>query len=197
MFTGLIESTARITEFESSAKKAVLTLKHALRGKINLGDSIAVDGCCLTVVSNRRGLLTFELSDETLRLTKASTYRIGASVNIERAMRATARLGGHFVLGHVDGVGKVVGLKRSAGSLRVEIQAPQGFGRYLIQKGSVTIDGVSLTVSPKGRDRFCVYIIPHTEKLTTISSYERGTLVNLEADVLGKYVERLMARRNK
>ncbi len=199
MFTGIIQGRGEVIHIKKKRESLVLSVKPAFKiSKIKLGESIAIDGCCLTVIGVGRGGVTppvqFDVSDETLRKTTLGSYKIGKIVNIERAMLPTDRLGGHFVLGHVDGVGIVTDVKKNAGSVVYEIKAPKGFSQYLIQKGSVTIDGISLTVSlSKKTNHFSVYVIPHTLKITNLPFKKIGDAVNLEADVLGKYVARLLS----
>lgn len=199
MFTGIIQGRGEVVHIEKKRESLVLSVKPAFKiSGIKLGESIAIDGCCLTVVDPSprpsQGVLKFDVSDETLRKTTLGSYKIGKIVNIERAMLPTDRLGGHFVLGHVDGVGVLSNLKKNEGSVVYEIKAPKDFSRYLIQKGSVTIDGISLTVSlSKKTNHFSVYVIPHTLKITNLPFKKIGDAVNLEADVLGKYVARLLS----
>ncbi|MBI2339415.1 MAG: riboflavin synthase [Deltaproteobacteria bacterium] len=198
MFTGIVQGTGKVVSFHGGKKGGKLTitggiLPHGLR----TGESVAVDGCCLTVVGHRRKSLVFDVSDETVRKTKIRSYRHGTVVNLERALKSSDRLGGHFVLGHVDGVGRVERIKKNPGSLAVTISHPKKLAPFLIEKGSVAVDGISLTAtrlaaSLAGRNRFRVTIIPHTKKVTNMGCLKRGDLVNLEMDMLGKYVGRLI-----
>lgn len=160
--------------------------------KLKTGESVAINGCCLTVVSYKNNQLEFDVSDETMRKTALSQYHSGMKVNMERAMKASARFGGHFVLGHVDGVGIVKEIAAEEGSIRFQISYPREFSQLLIEKGSVTIDGVSLTVCGLTKFHFDLYVIPHTLKETHLEALKTGSRVNLEFDVLGKYVERMM-----
>lgn len=188
MFTGLIEGTGRILKWQSNATGGRLYIApHKKLSGIKIGESIAINGCCLTVVAFKKNTLEFDVSDETLRKTALGTYQAGDTVNLERAMRATARFGGHFVLGHVDGVGKIKSVREGAGSVVYAISYPKVFGRLLIEKGSVAIDGISLTVCDLTDNSFKVYIIPHTLKETNLGTRLKGDAVNLEFDVLGKY----------
>ncbi|MBX7148056.1 riboflavin synthase [bacterium] len=195
MFTGLVECSAKIVDIIKISDGARLVIKPKIPlKKVVLGESVAIDGCCLTVIK-KGATLTFDVSDESIRQTKIKTYQKGTMVNLERAMRAGDRLGGHFVLGHVDGVGKITSIKRNDTSLEITLEAPAGVSEYLIPKGSVTIDGISLTVSGLKKNKFKVYIIPHTEKITNLGERKVGDLVNMEADMLGKYVRGLIAYR--
>jgi riboflavin synthase len=168
---------------------------------LHAGDSIAVNGVCLTAVALERGAFAADLSDETLSRTTLGRLAPGALVNLERPLPATGRLGGHIVQGHVDGVGRVVALHEEAEGRRLEIEGPLALARYIVDKGSIAVDGVSLTVAGVTGRRFGVALIPHTCAVTTLGSLEPGTEVNLEVDILAKYVERLagaqIARRRR
>jgi riboflavin synthase len=177
VFTGLVQERARVASFDGGR----LVVESRLRAEI--GDSIAVDGVCLTVVEVQNGQLAFDVMDETVRRAKP----FAREVNLESALRAGDPLGGHYVQGHVDGVGSV----RSVGP-EVWIDAPSQLLRYLVEKGSVTVDGVSLTVAGLDKQGFAVALVQHTLVLTTLGSLQPGDRVNLEVDVLAKYVERLL-----
>lgn len=196
MFTGIIEAVGEVVSFKGSAQGGRLTLrsKPAFK-KIQVGESIAVNGCCLTVISKKSNPLVFDVSDETLRKTNLGDFKPGHFVNLERALTLSSRLGGHFVLGHVDGVGTIRSLKRTKGSLEMGVQIPKHLFRYLIDKGSIAIDGVSLTVSLQKEGFFSVYLIPHTEKSTNLHAKKVGDSVNIEVDMLGKYVDRLIGKK--
>lgn len=185
MFTGIVEELGRLESFERGRLRIAAT---TVLDDVSLGDSIAVNGCCLTVVAHGDGWWEADVSDETVRRTSLADARPGDPVNLERAVRADARLGGHIVQGHVDGVGEVVA---PVPDLRVRV--PQHLLRYLVEKGSVTVDGVSLTVVEPLEDGFTVAIIPHTAAVTTLGSRAPGDCVNLEVDVIAKYLERLAA----
>lgn len=195
MFTGIIENTARVISWQGSRQsgKFVVMPTHTFK-KIKIGESIAVNGCCLTVVSDKKKCLEFDVSDETVRKTALSHYKVGTIVNLERAMLANARFGGHFVLGHVDGVGKIKAIKKQIGSVVYVIAYPQKFSHLLIAKGSITVDGISLTVCDLTKSEFSLHVIPHTLKETHLSTVKVGTFVNLEFDVLGKYVSRVRGK---
>jgi riboflavin synthase len=181
VFTGIVRERARVLSFEDGR----LVVESGLEP--GTGDSIAVDGVCLTVVERRDGQLTFDVVAETLARAKP----FGAEVNLEPALRAGDPLGGHYVQGHVDAVGRV----RSADGEGLSIEAPWGVLRYCVEKGSIAVDGVSLTIAALGDDSFEVALVPHTLAQTTLGGLRRGDAVNLEADVLAKYVERLLEAR--
>lgn len=190
MFTGIIEQTGRIKKLSLHPKRGGQIFIQPTRKFLHIkqGESIAVNGCCLTVVSHKRGVLLFDVSDETVRKTTFSGSQIGDMVNLERAMRAGDRFGGHMVLGHVDGVGHVLKIHSHKGSREFVFSCPKRFSKLLIAKGSVAVDGISLTVCDLKPGSFSVYIIPHTLKNTHLDKCRVGDAVNLEFDVLGKYV---------
>ena len=196
MFTGLVEEAGEVVSVKRGRKSTELTVRAATvhRG-LRKGDSLAVNGACLTTVRKRGALLGFDVLEETLRVTNLQYVRPGDVVNLERPMRADARLGGHFVLGHVDGVGKVRRWELYGKDWVLEVKVPRKLMRYLIYKGSVAVDGISLTVADLGPDWIRIWIIPHTRDVTNLREARVGSHVNLEADVLGKYVEQLLAKR--
>lgn len=198
MFTGLIEEMAEAVSLRRQPGGAVLAIraKEAAEGAA-IGDSIAVNGACLTVTEKKGRDLSFDLSEETLRSTTLGGLRPGERVNIERSLRADGRLGGHFVTGHVDAVGKIRSKARIGETFKVEIGAPAVVMGLLVEKGSVAVDGISLTVVEVLRESFTVFVIPHTAEVTTIGAREPGDPVNLEADIIGKYVMRFMGGRQK
>jgi riboflavin synthase len=190
MFTGIVETTARVRSLERVGADARLVLEVALEG-LSLGESISVSGVCLTVVSFDAASFAADVSVETLRVTTLGKLTPGARVNLERSLKASDRLGGHWVLGHVDGVGAVSALEEMGGARRVVFEAPRALMRYLAPKGSVAIDGVSLTINRLVDTRgFDVMLVPHTLAVTTLSSLAVGTSINLEIDVLARYVAR-------
>jgi riboflavin synthase len=198
MFTGIVEEVGTVLAIEVHEGHARLHLRcdEVVRDAA-LGDSIAVSGCCLTVTSLPTepdgGGFTADLMAETLRATALGDLEVGAPVNLERAMRADTRFGGHLVQGHVDGVGTVVDRDEQPGTVFLTFEAPEEVARYLVPKGSVTVDGVSLTVvDVPAPGRFRVGLIPHTLEVTTFGARQPGDRVNLEADVIAKYVERLL-----
>jgi riboflavin synthase len=192
MFTGLIETTGRITACERRAAAAVLTVATTLPlSEISIGDSVSVNGACLTVTAKRDAALSFDVSPESLTSTTIGSLRNGQSVNLERAMRLGDRMGGHIVTGHIDCIGKLALMSETSGNHVLEFSLPREHARYLIAKGSVAINGVSLTVNAVMQEGFSVNIIPHTFANTTLEQLKVGDRVNLETDIIGKYVERL------
>ena len=185
MFTGIVEELGRLESLDDGRLRIAAT---QVLGDVGVGDSIAVNGCCLTVVEFGDDWWEADVSDETISRTSLATLQLGDAINLERAVRVSDRLGGHIVQGHVDGVGEIV---EPVPDLRVRV--PVALTRYLVEKGSVTVDGVSLTVVDALDDGFTVSIIPHTSDITTLGSKRPGDLVNIEVDVMAKYVERLMA----
>ena len=195
MFTGLIDDLGEITRLERSDDGVRLTVASSVTGELREGDSIAVNGVCLTATAIAPSTFTTEVMNETLHLSSLGEARAGAPVNLELALRPTDRLGGHIVQGHVDGTGTVVGVVPDGFATRVEIEAPDAVLRYMVHKGSITVDGISLTVAElgPGASSFTVSLIPETLERTNLGQTEVGAIVNLEVDVLAKYVERLLA----
>jgi len=197
MFTGLVEETGELLALERSATGARLTLRAPLVSTdARLGDSIAVNGCCLTVAAREDAVLGFDLLAETLDRTNLGALAPGALVNLERALAAHARLGGHFVQGHIDSTGRVVSFEKVNADHRLEIELPSEFAGYVAFKGSIAIDGISLTVAEVRKASFVVWIIPHTLAVTNLRARRAGDFANLEFDLLAKYVERLLAVRD-
>ena len=194
MFTGIVEElgTVEAVEEQEDALRLSIRAGTVLEGT-GLGDSISVNGCCLTVAATADGVWTADVMQETLDKTSLAGAVPGDRVNLERAVTADTRLGGHIVQGHVDGVGEVRRREPSEHWEVVEISLPDGLGRYLVDKGSITVDGVSLTVVEAGDDSFTVSLIPETLARTTLGFRQAGDRVNLEADVLAKHVEKLLA----
>lgn len=194
MFSGIIECVGTVAAFRPLRGDAELTIASRFRGLV-LGESIAVNGACMTVASKRGSSFTVIVSAESLRRTTLGTLRPGAAVNLERSLRVSDRLSGHFVFGHVDGMGSVKSIEPEGGSALYRFSVPAGFSRYLVEKGSIAVDGVSLTVFDCGRRSFTVSVIPHTASATTLGRMRPGTPVNLETDMLARYVERAVAHR--
>lgn len=194
MFTGLIECEGVITRAERASGGMRLEVYAPEFGRdMGIGDSIAVDGVCLTVVKFIRGAFLTDVSGETLERSTLGSLRQGSKVNLERALRLSDRLGGHLVSGHIDAVGKIE-LRQPAGKFTVyQIQAPPEVMTYVVEKGSIAIDGISLTIARVGADGFTVAVIPQTEETTTLKEKPIGAPVNLEADMIGKYVKRFVA----
>jgi riboflavin synthase len=190
MFTGIIEAVARVIELTSMEATQRLRLETALASELVLGDSLAVNGVCLTVTARQEGAVQFDIGPETARVTNLGALRQGQRVNVERAMRLQDRLGGHLVLGHVDGIGVVEQIRGEGDSYWLAISYPTALAPYFIRKGSVAVDGVSLTVAGLGQRHFDVQIIPHTWQHTTLSALQVNDNVNLECDMIGKYVLR-------
>ncbi len=198
MFTGIIEETGRVMWLRRSSQSG-LQIQIAAPGIIKGladGDSVAINGCCLTVSGRRAEFITFDLLQETLDRTNLHKLRPGASVNLERALRADGRLGGHFVQGHIDGVGSVLSMEKKGDDYRLEVTLPGEFASLVVFKGSIAINGISLTVASVEPESLTVWIIPTTRERTNLEAVQTGDLVNLEFDVLAKYVERMMARRS-
>ena len=196
MFTGLIEDTGRITAIDRRGAAAVLTLSTALPvAEIAIGDSVAVNGACLTVTAKTGTALTFDVSPETITSTTIGGLRAGGSVNLERALRLGDRMGGHIVTGHIDCIGTLTRSSRTAGNSVLDFTLPAENARYLITKGSVAINGISLTVNSVTDNGFSVNIIPLTQVATTLSALKVGDNVNIETDIIGKYLERLTRPR--
>lgn len=193
MFTGIVEELGRFKKIQKGADSARLTIEGAVVPEdVKLGDSIAVNGICLTVTEFNDRFFAVDVMAETLRKTNLEELKPGDRVNLERALRVGDRLGGHIVSGHIDGVGQITGQRREDIALLTEITAPAEVMRYVIKKGSVAIDGISLTVVDRTENNFQVSLIPHTAKMTTLGYKKVGDRVNLESDIIGKYVERLM-----
>lgn len=198
MFTGIVEGIAVVKDIRKRSKEAVLTFKSPkvdLNGMI-LGDSIAINGICLTVVSFKGNTFSVEASQETLSKTNLNKMIKGSMVNIERSLRVGDRLGGHFVTGHVDGTGKIMSVAPAGDSREVWINVPDNLIRYIVEKGSVAVDGVSLTVNRVNSDSFSVNIIPYTQDVTILQKSKTGDVVNIECDIIGKYVEKFVSLSN-
>jgi riboflavin synthase len=197
MFTGLVQEVGTIRRLEPRAGNGGSDLRLTVgfraieRNRLELGASICVDGVCLTVAGLGGDEFTADVSGETLRVTTLGAKAAGARVNLEPSLRAGDSLGGHWVSGHVDGIAEVVATEQDARSLFVHLSAPASLARYIARKGSVTLDGVSLTVNEVDGATFSINLIPHTLEVTTLGSLERGKRVNLEVDLLARYVERL------
>ena len=193
MFTGIVEELGEVVEVESLTDSARLTVRGPLvTADAHHGDSIAVNGVCLTVVETAAGTFTADVMRQTLQASSLGALRPGSPVNLERPMMLSSRLGGHLVQGHVDGVGEIVSREPGEQWELVGISLPAGLARYVVAKGSITVDGVSLTVADLAQDSFVVSLIPTTLGLTTLGRKQTGEPVNLEVDVIAKYVERLM-----
>lgn len=194
MFTGIIEAVGSVAALTPSGGDVTLRIDSGALdlGDVKLGDSIATNGVCLTVVALPGNGFCADVSAETLSLTSLGQLRVGSPVNLEKALLAGARLGGHLVSGHVDGLGTVLRLAADARSTRIDIEAPRELARYIAHKGSITVDGISLTVNQVDGAVFSLNIVPHTQQWTNIGNWQPGTRVNLEVDVIARYLERLL-----
>jgi riboflavin synthase len=193
MFTGLIEATATVLSLEPKGDQARLTLTLPFQDELALGDSVAINGCCLTVAELLPAGTAFDLLMQTLKVTSLGGLKAGSVVNLERAMVAGARFGGHFVQGHVDATGLIVALEASGQDHRFEVALPPEIHRLCIDKGSLCVDGISLTIAELRETSAVFWITPHTFSHTYLHSVKSAQAVNLEADLLAKYVERLVA----
>jgi riboflavin synthase len=201
MFTGIVEEAGVIEKIAPTKKSIELTVRATVCGRgVKIGDSVAVNGCCLTAVKilprGKSKLIQFDLLQESWRRTNFQFGKVGSLVNLERSLRANGELGGHFVTGHVDGLGKIIRWER-AGKDHVDITAPAEVMQYLVFKGSVAVDGISLTVAAVQKKSFRIWIIPHTFEVTVLQERKVGDAVNLEADLLGKYVKKFLAARKR
>lgn len=194
MFTGIVEETGRVRAFtlEASGVWRLAVEARVVREGLALGDSIAVNGCCLTAAQFDADTVTFDVLDETRLLTNFRRLRPGAAVNLERSLRFDGKVGGHFVTGHIDGTGEVEMMEPRGADHYLRVRGPAGAERYVIQKGSVAIEGVSLTVAETQADSFAVWLIPTTLAVTNLKTKRPGDQVNVEFDQLGKYVEKFM-----
>ncbi|RAK22237.1 riboflavin synthase alpha chain [Anoxybacillus vitaminiphilus] len=193
MFTGIIEEVGTIEQMKQSGEAIVLTIgARKILEDVKLGDSIAVNGVCLTVTSFTTQSFTVDVMPETVRATSLRTLKRGSKVNLERAMAANGRFGGHFVSGHVDGVGEIIRKEPVANAVYYEIKVPKELRKYMIFKGSVAVDGTSLTIFGLTDDTFTISLIPHTRAETILGDKQVGDIVNIECDVIGKYVEQFI-----
>jgi len=200
MFTGIVEETGTVEQIKPGAKSIQLTVRANVCGRgLKAGASLAINGCCLTVVKlTARGkcrLAQFDLLEETWNRTNLQFARPGSRVNLERPLRADGNLGGHFVTGHIDGVGRITRWERMGQDHVLDIGAPLDVMRYVVFKGSMAVDGISLTVAGVTRKGFRIWIIPHTYEVTALRERKVGDAVNLEADLIGKYVEKFVSAR--
>jgi riboflavin synthase len=195
MFTGIVQSVGLIRAIEPKAGDVAIDVQTPSMSleSVTAGDSIAVNGVCLTVTSMDAGSFRADVSRETLAMTTLGRWEPGTRVNLEKALLAGQPLGGHYVTGHVDGVGRVVGRRDDARSVRVEFEVPAPLAKYVARKGSVCVDGVSLTVNGVLGSRFDVNLVPHTLDVTILGDYQPGTAVNIEVDIIARYLERLGA----
>jgi len=196
MFTGIVEEMGSVKALRREAGAARLAIAAStVLGNTAIGDSISVNGVCLTVVEMSADEFTADVAVETLSVTNLGELKAGARVNLERALQLSARIGGHLVSGHVDAVGRIRSRREEGSGWRIFFDAPDSVLRYVIKKGSIAIDGISLTVADVDRTGFSIAMIPHTAKLTTLGFKSAGDSVNLETDIIGKYIERLLSGR--
>lgn len=193
MFTGIVEEVGKILQIEKGSKSSILHIEgNLIFDDLKIGDSVAVNGVCLTVTSLSSHTFTADVMSETLSRSSLGTLQKNSPVNLERAMAANGRFGGHIVSGHIDGTGIIESIKRDDNAIWYTIKTPEKLMRYIVEKGSIAIDGISLTVAKLTKTSFLVSIIPHTVKATTLGTKGVGAVVNLENDVVGKYVERFL-----
>lgn len=194
MFTGIVEEIGTVCKIQNGKSSAVLTINaQTVIEDMHLGDSIAVNGVCLTVIAFNKSGFCADVMHETLNRSALGQLTVGNSVNLERAMAANGRFGGHIVSGHIDGTGTIAAIVQDGIAVRYTVQTSDRVIKYIVEKGSVAIDGISLTVTEVESNRFGVSIIPHTQGQTTLSQRKIGDTVNLENDIVGKYVERLLS----
>lgn len=198
MFTGIVEEMGAVISLEKSLAGTRMTLlASTVMSDLKIGDSVSVNGICLTVISKSESNFAVEVSPETLSVTTLGLLAAGTPVNLERAMKLNERIGGHLVAGHVDGVGTIRSRHQEGNAIVFTIEAPQDILKYCIVKGSITVDGISLTINDISNHGFSIAIIPHTAKVTTLGLKQVNDPVNLESDLIGKYVERLLQERGQ
>ncbi len=194
MFSGIVSSQGLLTKVRSFPNYFRIVVQHGnTKNKVQIGDSLAVNGCCLTVVASRKQAYEFDILRETWQRTCLRYVRIPERVNLEYSLRFGDPICGHLVAGHIDGVGEIISYRQKDSDILLEIKPPRNFMSWIVSKGSVAIDGVSLTVAETKKTRFGVWLIPHTLKLTTLGWKRKGDFVNLEADILAKYTQRLVS----
>jgi riboflavin synthase len=198
MFTGIIEDRGKVirVEYQGQEKRVTIGLPPHLT-EVQLGDSINVNGVCLTVAKIKGQAVELDLSQETLQRTVLGELKEGDEINLERALKVTDRLGGHIVTGHIDGIGVIVDKRKERDFFQLRLKIPESVSRYVVQKGSIAIDGISLTVNEYQGGEVQITLIPYTIEKTTLKDKKAGDRVNLEADILGKYVEKLFGQRDK
>lgn len=194
MFTGIIEEVGTVKEVQRNGNNSFIRIQaEKILSDVNIGDSISVNGVCLTVTRYDRNIFQADVMNETLNRSSLGSLRTGSPVNLERAMSANGRFGGHIVSGHIDGTGIITNIRNDGIAVWYTINAKPEIMRYIIEKGSIAIDGISLTVAEVSKNNFSVSIIPHTAEQTILSTKKAGDIVNLESDIIGKYVEKLMS----
>jgi riboflavin synthase len=194
MFTGLVEEIGRVVALDASDHRRRLQIAAPrTAAQVKIGESIALNGCCLTLASRRGDRLSFDLLQETIARTNLKNLRQNSPVNLERALRADGRLGGHFVQGHVDCVSRIMAFEKKGTDFRLEVELPKGYAPYVASKASIAVNGISLTVADILPKSLVAWIIPYTKRHTNLDRAKTGDLVNLEFDILAKYVERMVA----
>lgn len=197
MFTGIVEETGKVISFEERESAWRLVLEaHEVTKDLQMGDSVAVNGCCLTAVAFSEDRIEFDLLEESVRLTSINGIGSGGKVNLERALLPSTRMGGHFVSGHVDGTGVIEAIEPRGKDFFFRIKPPTESLSYIVHKGCITVDGISLTVAEVDDAGFAIWLIPHTMEVTNLHTKKVGDLVNLEYDLIAKYVEKLFAPRD-
>lgn len=200
MFTGIVESLGSITNINRNGTSLVLAIKCDFAKELELGESVAVNGACLTVTQKTDSSFSVDVTPESFRRTSLSELQVGSVVNLERAMKANGRFGGHIVSGHIDGIGKIISAEKEENAVNVSISVESALGKYIIEKGSVCVDGISLTVAnvTKGNPTiFSIAVIPHTWENTTLCKKTSDSIVNIECDVVGKYIEHFLNWENE
>ncbi|HAP79649.1 MAG TPA: riboflavin synthase [Ruminococcus sp.] len=192
MFTGIVEEKGTVKRISRGQNSCIEIQADKIFSDIHIGDSIAVNGVCLTVTDFSGKIFTADVMNETFSRSSLGSLRAGSHVNLERAMSANGRFGGHIVSGHIDGTGKIISTRKDDNAVWYKISADKNIIKYIVEKGSVAIDGISLTVAKAERDNFSVSVIPHTSEETILSEKKAGDIVNLENDIIGKYVERFL-----
>ena len=198
MFTGLVEETGEVLSFHAQPESWRLKLRgEVVSEDVKIGDSIAVNGCCLSVTEMSEHTLVFDVLEETRLVTNLKKVDLGSRVNLERSLRHDGRVGGHFVTGHVDCVGKIKEIKHQGRDVLLKIEAPKTFRKYLVYKGCISVDGISLTVAEVDDQLISIWLIPHTLEMTNLVERKSGDLVNLEFDLLAKYAEKILLSQDR
>ena len=198
MFTGLVEETGEVLSFHTQPESWRLKLRGKLVSEdVQIGDSIAVNGCCLSVTETSKHTLVFDVLEETRLVTNLKDVDLGSKVNLERSLRHDGRMGGHFVTGHVDCVGKIKEIRHKGRDVLLRIEAPKPFRKYLVYKGCIAVDGISLTIAEVAEQTISIWLIPHTLEMTNLGGREKGEAVNLEFDLLAKYAEKILMDQDR
>ena len=198
MFTGLVEETGEVLSFHTQPESWRLKLRGKLVSEdVQIGDSIAVNGCCLSVTETSKHTLVFDVLEETRLVTNLKDVDLGSKVNLERSLRHDGRMGGHFVTGHVDCVGKIKEIRYKGRDVLLRIEAPKPFRKYLVYKGCIAVDGISLTIAEVSEQTISIWLIPHTLEMTNLGGREKGEAVNLEFGLLAKYAEKILMDQDR